>query len=324
MNAVPDAPERSERSVAHHPEPEGHYMSKGSLGVMGTSSRMARERAMGTNGGVIEFISEGGFGSEANIRLELRTEFPGIGGTIITREGVASALREEFNRFPKAGHCMFLRHTIIKKLEDHFYRTGVYKFAHIPRPLGSISRTGEHPYEAYIYEWAFGTEGFPWYRVDRYGNAIVVRLRDWDKFVANFDQTGIYLGRDCTTSEDARISQNIIHQYPKPIGDGSEMSSLWKRIDFGFASITIDFERLSRFLHDNREALIKTLRSERYEMVLLAVQYLTDRDSMKEIDIGRLEVLIGEYRRSSLTHYAMGFDPTITPVYFGARTESLI
>ena len=34
--------------------------------------------------GVIEFICEGGFGSEANVKLELRTEFAGIGGTIIT------------------------------------------------------------------------------------------------------------------------------------------------------------------------------------------------------------------------------------------------
>jgi len=36
------------------------------------------------NEGIIEFICEGGYGSEARIIVELRTRFPGIGGTILT------------------------------------------------------------------------------------------------------------------------------------------------------------------------------------------------------------------------------------------------
>ena len=194
--------------------------------------------------GVIEFICEGGSGSEANVKVELRTVFAGIGGTIITNEGVATALREEYNITPKSGHKMFLRHTIIKKLEDYFYRKGAYMFAHIPRPLGSISKVGEKPYEAYIYEWAFGSESFPWENVDSKGKRNLIKLNDWDNFVTSFSSVGINMELDCTDPMDGRISQNIIHQYPKPIADGLEMSLLWKRIDFGPMSLNIDFKML--------------------------------------------------------------------------------
>ncbi|NIQ38950.1 MAG: hypothetical protein GTN81_10220 [Proteobacteria bacterium] len=56
--------------------------------------------------------------------MELRTEFPGIGGTIITHEAVACALREEYSPSPKSAHRLFLRDTILKKLEDYFHRRG--------------------------------------------------------------------------------------------------------------------------------------------------------------------------------------------------------
>ena len=276
--------------------------------------------------GVIEFISEGGFGSEANVKVELRTEFIGIGGTIVTLEGVATALREELTLKPKSGHRMFLRHTIIKKLDDYFYRTGTYKFAHIPRPLGSISRVGENPYEAYIYEWAFGSENFPWEHVDHEGKRIPIKLHDWDNFVTNFSCAGINMEMDCTDPVDGRISQNIIHQYPRNIANGLEMSSLWKRIDFGPMSLNIDFNKLLKFLHDKKKDLINVLRSERYEMIMLAVEYLTKGSNMRELDIGILDALIGDYRRSSLRHYItrdLGING-LTSMYISERTESLI
>ena len=276
--------------------------------------------------GVIEFICEGGSGSEANVKVELRTIFAGIGGTIITNEGVATALREEYTPTPKAGHKMFLRHTIIKKLEDYFYRKGAYMFAHIPRPLGSISRISDKPYEAYIYEWAFGTESFPWECVDKKGLRNVVKLRDWERFVTSYSSAGINMGLDCTDPMDGRISQNIIHQYPKPIEDGLEMSLLWKRIDFGPMSLNINFEKLLTFLNENRNDMIDVLRSEIYEMVMLAVEYLSKGKDMKEIDIGRLDALIGEYRRSSLRHYIVkNLDSSASiPAYVKTRTEFLI
>ena len=287
--------------------------------------RRSVRQAMDRDRGIVEFIYEGGSGSEAHVRVELRTEFPGIGGTIITREGVVAARREEYNLVPKSGHRMFLRHAIIKKLDDYFYRKGVYVFAHAPRPLGSISRTGERPYEAYLYEWAYGSEGFPWEWVGRGGVRRPIRLRDWDHFVESFSSAGIDLGKDCTASDDATISQNVIHQHPRPDPERLELSSLWKRIDFGFRSIQIDFDRLERFLHDRQEDLVNVLRSERYEMLLLSFEYLTrGPEGMRELDVGRLEVLVGEYRRASLTQYAIGSDPSGAPVHFGPRTESLV
>jgi hypothetical protein len=276
--------------------------------------------------GVIEFICEGGSGSEANVKVELRTVFAGIGGTIITNEGVATALREEYNITPKSGHRMFLRHTITKKLEDFFYRRGAYMFSHIPRPLGSISKVGQNPYEAYIYEWAFGSECFPWECIDGKGKRSPIKLHDWDNFVTSFGSAGINMEMDCTDPMDGRISQNIIHQYPKPIADGSEMSLLWKRIDFGPMSLNIDFDKLLKFLNDKKKDLINVLRTERYEMIILAVDYLTKGTKMKEIDIGRLDALIGEYRRSSLRHHiAKNLDASeSTQIYIKTRTEFLI
>lgn len=276
--------------------------------------------------GVIEFICEGGIGATATVCVELRTEFPGIGGTIITHEGVASALREEFNPSPKSSHRLFLRHAIVKKIEDYFFRRGVYMYAHIPRPLGSISRGGEKPSEAYIYEWAFGTEGFPWEYVDFKGKRTLARLHDWDSFVTHFHRVGIDVQMDTSDPDDGRYSKNIIHPYPKPVGDGGEMSSLWKRIDFGYESMRVDLEKLSRFLHDERENLEKVLRTERYEMIVLAKEYLTKGKDMNEVDIGRLDSLVGDYRRSSLRHHVSRGSGIGDPeqVHFSGRTESLI
>ena len=276
--------------------------------------------------GVIEFVCEGGIGSAAKVCVELRTEFPGIGGTIITHEAVASALREEYSPSPKSSHKLFLRHVIVKKLEDFFHRTRAYVFAHIPRPLGSISHGGDNPHEAYIYEWAFGSEGFPWDYFDRDGNRIPVKVHDWDKFLTSFHLAGVDVQMDTADPDDGRISKNIIHQYPKPMANGAEMSSLWKRIDFGYESMRIDLEKLSQFLDDNREEVEKVLRPERYKMILLTAEYLTLGNEMSPTDVARLESLVGDYRCSSLAHHisrGLGTDES-EEVHIGPKTESLI
>ena len=272
--------------------------------------------------GVVELIGEGGFGSEAQVFIELRTEFPGLGGLIYTREGVVAALREEFNHVPKSGHGMFLKHTIIKKLDDYFYRKGVYVFSHIPRPFGSIS-VEEDKYEAYLYEWSFGSEGHSWRSVDNENNQCDTQLRDWRHFANSFISAGIDVTRDVTDPDDGRVSRNIIHQHPKCSGDGITLNSLWKRIDFGAGSIHIDWDKLEKFLDDKREDLIRVLKSDRYEMLLLALKYLTRKDKMEDRDKGRLEILAGYYRSASLSHFARGMGPSTGPPYFGSTTERL-
>ena len=211
--------------------------------------------------GIVEFICKGGYGAEAEVEVQLRTKFPGLGGTIITQEGAVSALRKSYSySLGKSGHIMFLRHMIIKKIEDYFYRNHVYNSPHIPRPLGSISEEKESC-EAYMYEWVFGSEGFPWEEKGLDGNTNGVTLNEWNKFLNNFNSAGIDLGMDVTDADDGRMSKNIIHQFPL-ISSDSEMSSIWKRIDFGFSSININYDKLSEFLYKKRESLIKTLRYE--------------------------------------------------------------
>lgn len=279
---------------------------------------------IGEQEGIIEYIAEGGVGSEARINIELRTRFPGIGGTIITSEGAVSALREEFHPNLRAGHYMFLRHLIIKKLEDYFFRIQVYKVSHIPRPFGSISREGADPYEAYLYEWVYGDEGFSWQTMDDDGNPTLVTLRDWNSFIGIFAEAGVDLMQDCTDPDDGRVSKNIIYQFNRRPG-AFELSSIWKRIDFGFRSISIDYDRLGRFLSDHRKKLTDVLRAERYEMIELALECLTTRSCMSGFNIGKLEILVGDYRRATLGHYiSRGSGINGNGVRLGERTESLM
>ena len=80
------------------------------------------------------------------------------------------------------------------------------------------------------------------------------------------------------------------------------MNLLWKRIDFGYQSLRIDFSELKRFLCDKKEDLVAVLRYWRYEMLVLATEYLQNRAGMRERDIGRLETLVADYRCSTLHH----------------------
>jgi len=275
-------------------------------------------------------------GSEAKITIQLRTNFPGIGGTIITQQGVVTALRDENSKVSKTGHRMFLKHTIIKKLEDYFQRKGIYKYPHIPRPLGSISKTSGEKCEACIYEWASGSDGFPWGYVDPgILKFVPVKMRNWSEFGGAFSSSGIGLTGDCTEFDDQRISKNIVHEFPvspAEADENSEFNPLWKRIDFGPKSMKINYDKLGKFLSDNKEDLIQKLRNERYNMIVLALEYLikfdyrTHSSKMDKVDIGRLDALVGNYRLSSLRHFisrGMGSDEAPI-VHINSRTESLV
>jgi hypothetical protein len=262
-----------------------------------------------TQNGVVETIREAGAGGEARVIVQLRTVFPGLGGAIVTQEGIAAALRIEFSPTPSTGHVMFIRHLIAKKLDDHFYRSRVYLFAHVPRVLGSISLGDEDCREGYLYEWAFGRDRFSWLQP---GTNDQVDLHDWNQFVDCFASAGMDLGYDTTDPDDCRLSQNLVHQYPESVQSG-ELCSLWKRIDFGFRSILVDLERLSAFLRDRRATLVDTLRYERYELMCLAVAYLRHREHnerMSDYDLGRLVQLVCDFRRASLSHYAFACGST--------------
>jgi hypothetical protein len=274
--------------------------------------------------GVVEFIRRGGEGGEAQVDVELRTLFPGIGGTILTRGGVTTALRKELGAMRGSGHIMFMRHMIIKKLDDFFYRSTAdkaYVYSHIPRPLGSISEqceatAGDKPIEAYMYQWVQGNEGFSWEVQQPDGNSEPVTLTDWRIFESKFMSAGINMGKDIADADDGRISKNIIHMFPYDIDVYNRLSSIWQRIDFGMQSTPFDFERLERFLSDHRSALENVLRTDRYEMLRLGVKYINPAERLGPREIGRLEVLIGAYRVSSLSHFTTkGVDQSERAIY---------
>jgi len=242
----------------------------------------------------VEFIHEGGTGSEARVDVELRNRFPGIGGTIETYQAIAVARRNEFSKAPDIGHEMFLRHMLIKKLEDYFFKKGFYKYAHVTRPLGSTER-------AYIYEWAFGRDGFPWSYLNDTGDSISVRLDDWNAFGNVFVQAGVDLQSDCANPDNGALSQNIVHQLhmganaARPI-----LNRLWKRIDFGPRSIKLDYEKLLDYLGKRDEDIRETLRVGRYDMMVLACKYLIKKGFVDSKERDKLDMLVLDYRLSTL------------------------
>lgn len=300
---------------------------------------------------VVDYIGRADVGGEAKIREELRTRVPGLGGTIKTDEGVQVAFRMQKSISPplKEGHRMLLRHTILKKLDDLFLRTGRYESAHVTRPFSSISKPAGQPCpefcgelcgqhretmqerhcEAYLYEWAKGTDNIAVeeFRKDddgeyRYHN---FKTLDFNECCSCFFSVGINFLHDLTQDDDARMGKNIVHQDDEPFDGGFLRSPFWKRIDFGVDSLPIQWDILVRFLHDKRRYLVKKLRAERYEMMRLAVMFLNERERITEREIGILETLVGDYRRASMTQYVMGLSPTRRkPELIWPITESLI
>lgn len=242
-----------------------------------------------------KYIGEGGRGSEAQIDIELRTEFPGIGGTISTRQALPVASRKSFNPSHQIGHREFLKHAMFKKIEDYFFRKGIYRYAHITRPLGSTPG-------AYIYEWAFGRDGFSWY-YSTSQSEVTVKLEDWDKFTNAFRGAGIDMQTDCTDAYDGRQSQNIVHQLLALGPLQPELNCLWKRIDFGARSVRIDFDQLRNFINQREKELRESLRHGRYELLKLVYQYLIEgRGGLNVHKMRQLEALVIDYRLSTLRH----------------------
>ncbi len=242
------------------------------------------------------YVCEGGSGDEANITVQLRTKFPGIGGTIFTYQALPVALRTDFDYSPQCGHKMFYKHAVIKKLEDYFFMKGAYRYPHVTRPLGSTD-------DSYIYEWAFGTDGFPWEYIETDGTRIYLDLEEWDRFVGVFSEAGIDLAIDCSDPNDGRISKNIIHQlcYSQAANLRS-LNRIWKRVDFGDRSIRFNFEKLEKYLVENKQELGVNLSPGRFEFLQLACQYLSPQRDIKEKDLGKLEQMTLDYRSSTLAH----------------------
>lgn len=260
---------------------------------------------------IVEDICRGGEGSEAEVLVQLRNVFPGIGGVIRINEPIVVAHRKEYNALPGTAQRVFLKHMILKKLDDYFCRLRKYKFPHIPRTFGSVSTLDGGNCEAYLYEWIEGNEGFAWESTGIDSAREYVILDEWDMFANLFNTAGISVNTDICDPDNVRISKNIIHKLYRP---GPTVNLCWKRIDFGASSLQINSEKLEKFLSSQADELVRVLGRKRYFLLRLAHQCLFDQSSMKEDRLAQLSVSCRDYRLSSLRHHIAGtwplfFDP---------------
>ncbi|MBI5046047.1 MAG: hypothetical protein HZC14_03580 [Candidatus Niyogibacteria bacterium] len=247
---------------------------------------------------VVETLCEGGSGSEASIIIQRRTCFPGMGGTVVTEQTVVTALRVPWSVTPDHGIRSFLRHALIKKLDDYFLLRGIYLSQHVTRPLGSFSADDKET--GYLYEWVMGMEGFPWEYYQNDGSKSPVSLKEWGEFIGAFYSAGIDMQMDIADPDNGMISKNIIHKLFKY--NETDLNPLWVRIDFGSSSINIDPDKLKGFLDKKQVSLTKILGQNRFDLMILAWKFLYNKPQMTERDLGRLDILARDYRTSSLRH----------------------
>ncbi|MFC1648800.1 hypothetical protein ACFL1B_05055 [Nanoarchaeota archaeon] len=253
----------------------------------------------------VEYIMAGGAGGEARVDIEDRDEFPGVGGEIRTYQSILTAHRRLFNYSPQAAATEFFRHSVVKKLDDFFFRTDQYNIAHIARPFGITD-------DGYLYEWVDGSDGFSWQTVEENkdgGYSICgVVLEDWINFANLYINAGVDMTRDITESDDATWSKNIV----RSLSFGTLpriLNTAWKRIDFGRASMPIDYEKLHDYLMNNQRDLSKYLTVQRYQFMVYATEYLMAKGDISPRDRGKLKVQTLNFRRSTLRHInKRGFD----------------
>ena len=295
-----------------------------------SSARLPRSRA--ALAPRIETICDADVGGEALVYLQLRNVFPGPGGSITTEQDIATAFRVPNGRPAlemiesdnitydlqedrnQASLRFFLKHVILKKLDDFFFRSGVYGYAHIPRPLGCTSDG------ACLYEWVYGNEGAPYDYIDSEFNRHPLHFDEQFTAFGAFRQCGIDISRDIS-DQDRGMIKNIIIEESGLGSNPQKVSCLWKRIDFGPRSIGFNLELLEHFLDENSSRLVTHLGAERFEMIVLATRYLSASDNMTEQEHARLFDLLGDYRISTTRH--MGVE-AISPLDRSLIPEILV
>lgn len=141
----------------------------------------------------------------------------------------------------------FLTNLVAALLDTSFVLGGKYAHRHIPQPLGLAEAIGMK--DGYLYEYANGSDGFPWDFLGDFGRHVT--LEEWIDFCNAFASTGIGVQHDITDTDNARVSQNIILR-------SYEISDLikgtlpfdWARIDFGFSSCPVSWEKLGAYLKE--------------------------------------------------------------------------
>ncbi|MFH1440357.1 MAG: hypothetical protein ABIG89_07335 [Candidatus Woesearchaeota archaeon] len=268
----------------------------------------------------IETICEGGRGSVATVFVQLRRHFPGFGGLVKTEQDFVTACRmpndseldetENEDAFSYEGirareaFNVFLRHAVVKKFDDYFFRKQFYRYAHIPRPLGSDSKG------AYFYEWVYGTEGFhDEYRDMETGRMMGVEVDEWNAAGKYFGSAGIMIFDDIADPDDGHSIKNIIIQEPSISSFPIHITKLWKRIDFGSESMKIYWDKVADFIRTNEEDMNIFLRPKRVNMMRLITEYFMLTETSKKFR--RYDELANEiYSFRKITAEHMGVQDT--------------
>jgi len=222
----------------------------------------------------------------SSIDLEIRPNFPCIDGCIYTKQELLVAKYTQKTNTLDAGFEAFLRHLIIKKLDDAFITQKKYFYPHITRPFGSEQ-------QSYFYEWAFGSELCPKNLLN--GKS----LDDWFEFIMYFDEAGIDMHSKITFIND--FAKQIIVKQPKFTDfNKNYISRLWQRVNLQEESVTIDFKKLLKYFEINERWLKIHIKENRFQTLLLAIKYLTN--DIKDNELFILKQGIRNYRASTLRH----------------------
>ena len=268
----------------------------------------------------IETICIGGYGGSAHVYVQLRNVFPGLGGKVETKQDFVVACRAPRSVFideiddsqedvelsdlldmsVRNSVNLFLRHALLQKFDDYFFRIGRYRFAHIPRVLGS-KRNG-----AYFYEWVHGMEGFdPRYYDDDLMRFAPVIVDEWNICRSCFDEVGVDVFDDIVDTDGYYI-KNVITQEPQAVYSEDHLTKLWKRIDFGPESLHINYNKTEIFLNQNRDNLKAVIGENRYQMMKLIVDYSIDPANQTHFNrFDELKVLVKEYRYATASHMGL-------------------
>ena len=236
---------------------------------------------------------------ESILSYEIRREFPGYDGTIFTYQNLAVArITRPQDVEPDIGLRLFLRHFLVKKLENAFISIGKYTYPHICRPLGSED-------QSYLYEWSEGEACCPREFVTSALSANSPKLAEWDEFVSAFRATGIEMEsglrwiRSPWGPNKECVKQIIVRQ-PKMQLEPNNISRMWMRVNFHDRSVAIDLAQVKAYLVDNLDILMEHLTEGRYETMIRAVNYLAGDLSLKGVE--EMRSGIQKYRYSALRH----------------------
>jgi hypothetical protein len=148
---------------------------------------------------------------------------------------------------------LWKKNIILKLLDDHFLKQGVYTESHIPKALGYFER-------GHYYEFVPGSDYWIWKdRED--GEVNIYQLDEWEKFLFAFNDAGFGVDHDmCDNCSGSSIEvKNIVHSGGWKSQEDNIKSKYWKRIDISDDSLPWNREITLYFLKKNNLTQIMSL-----------------------------------------------------------------